>query len=62
VRLSLLEIGLIFARHGGLVFGGAANVGPTLEAELIGSSRVSAPLVIGGALALGLAASAGGVW
>jgi chromate transporter len=39
VRLSLFEIALIFARHGGLVFGGAANIGPTLEADLVGRRR-----------------------
>ena len=39
MRLSLLEIALIFARNGGLVFGGAANIGPTLEAELVGRRR-----------------------
>jgi chromate transporter len=39
VRLGLLEIGLIFARRGGLVFGGAANIGPTLEAELVGQRQ-----------------------
>jgi chromate transporter len=40
VRLSLIAIALIFARHGGLVFGGAATVGPTLEAELVGRRQV----------------------
>jgi chromate transporter len=39
VRLSLLEIASIFVRNGGLVFGGAANIGPTLEAELVGRRR-----------------------
>ena len=39
MRLSLLEIALIFVRKGGLVFGGAANIGPTLEAELVGRRR-----------------------
>ncbi|HEY3108349.1 MAG TPA: hypothetical protein VGL23_06330, partial [Chloroflexota bacterium] len=43
MRLSLLEIALIFVRNGGLVFGGAANVGPTLEAEM----RAMLPAVIG---------------
>jgi hypothetical protein len=63
VRLSRLEIASIFVRHGGLVFGGAANIGPTPAAGLlVGSSRVGSPLVIGGALALGLAAAAIGVW
>ena len=47
--------------------GGAIVDAPTLGIALaagllVGSSRVSSPLVIGGALALGLAAAAIGVW
>jgi chromate transport protein ChrA len=34
-RLSLPQIGLVFLRRAGLVFGGAISIGPSLEAELV---------------------------
>ena len=39
-RIGLVALFLLFVRHAGLVFGGAASIGPTLELELVDKRQV----------------------